>query len=81
MVRVARDGRSIPDPTPETAPYFRAALDGVLKIQVCPRDGPFFYPRARCPHCWRDDWSWSEASGRGRAPSRCSTRCSAAVRW
>ena len=65
MVRVARDGRSIPDPTPVTAPYFRAAMDGVLKIQVCPRDGAFFYPRARCPHCWRDDWTWSEASGRG----------------
>lgn len=65
MVRLARDGRSIPDPTPVTAPFFEAALDGRFMLQTCPRDGAFFYPRARCPHCWRDDWRWTEASGRG----------------
>ena len=65
MVRLARDGRSIPDPTPVTAPFFEAAADGRFMIQVCPRDGAFFYPRAHCPHCWRDDWTWTEASGRG----------------
>ena len=65
MVRLARDGRSIPDPTPVTAPFFEAALDGRLVLQTCSRDGPFFYPRARCPHCWGADWRWIDASGRG----------------
>ena len=65
MVRLATDGRSIPDPTPVTAPFFEAALDGRFVLQTCPRDGAFFYPRARCPHCWQADWSWTEASGRG----------------
>jgi len=32
MVRLARDGRSIPDPTPVTAPFFAAALDGRLTL-------------------------------------------------
>jgi hypothetical protein len=65
MVRLARDGRSIPEPTPVTAPFFEAGKEGRFLIQVCPRDGAFFYPRARCPHCWRDDWTWREGSGRG----------------
>ena len=65
MVRLARDGRSIPDPTPVTAPFFEAAGDGRMVLQTCPRDGPFFYPRARCPHCWGADWRWTDASGRG----------------
>jgi uncharacterized OB-fold protein len=65
MVRAARDGRSLPDPTPVTAPFFEAAKDGRFLIQTCPRDGAFFYPRLRCPHCWGADWRWQEASGRG----------------
>ena len=69
MVRLARDGRSIPDPTPVTAPFFEAAGEGRLVLQSCPRDGPFFYPRGRCPHCWGADWRWIDASGRGRVYS------------
>jgi uncharacterized OB-fold protein len=65
MVRLATDGRSIPEPTPVTQPFFDAARDGRLLLQVCPRDGAFFYPRARCPLCWRDDWRWTEATGAG----------------
>jgi uncharacterized OB-fold protein len=65
MVRLARDGRSIPDPTTVVAPFFEAAGEGRFVLQSCPRDGPFFYPRARCPHCWGADWRWIDASGRG----------------
>jgi uncharacterized OB-fold protein len=65
MVRLARDGRSIPDPTPVTAPFFAAAKEGRLILQTCSRDGPFFYPRGRCPRCWGADWRWIDASGRG----------------
>ena len=66
MVRLASDGRSIPEPTPVTAPFFEAAADGRFLLQTCPRDGAFFYPRARCPKCWQADWRWTEASGRGK---------------
>ena len=69
MVRLASDGRSIPDPTPVTAPFFEAAAEGRFMLQTCPRDGAFFYPRARCPHCWQADWRWTPASGRGRVYS------------
>ena len=65
MVRLARDGRSLPEPTEVSRPFFEGALEGRFMIQRCPRDGAFFYPRARCPHCWRDDWTWVQACGRG----------------
>ena len=41
MVRLANDGRSIPDPTPVTAPFFEAAAQGRFMLQTCPRDGAF----------------------------------------
>jgi uncharacterized OB-fold protein len=66
VARTALDGRTIPEPTPLTSPFFDAGLEGRFLIPTCPRGGPFFYPRARCPCCWRDDWRWIEGSGRGR---------------
>lgn len=62
---LASDGRPIPRRTPTSAPYFDAARAGKLVLQRCPRDGFFFYPRARCPVCLRDDWKWEPVSGRG----------------
>ena len=59
------DGRPIPRRTPLSAPYFDAAREGRLSLPRCPRDGFFFYPRSRCPHCLQDDWTWDDASGRG----------------
>jgi len=59
------DGRPLPRRTPTSAPYFDAAREGRLRLQRCPRDGFFFYPRSRCPHCLGDDWSWEDVSGRG----------------
>ena len=48
-----------------TCGFFDAARDGKLVLQSCPRDGVFYYPRSRCPKCWKDDWSWQPLSGRG----------------
>ena len=59
------DGRPLPIPNPTTQPYFDAARAHKLVLPYCPRDGFFFYPRARCPACLGDDWEWEEASGRG----------------
>lgn len=61
----SEDGRPIPRRTPTSAPYFEAAREGRLSLQKCPRDGFFFYPRSRCPHCLQDDWSWEDVSGKG----------------
>ena len=61
----AENGRPIPRRTPTSAPYFDAAREGKLRLQECPRDGFFFYPRSRCPKCLEDDWSWKDVSGRG----------------
>ena len=65
----AENGRPIPRRTPTSAPYFDAAREGRLRLQRCPRDGFFFYPRSRCPACLQDDWSWQDASGRGHVYS------------
>ena len=61
----AENGQPIPRRTPTSAPYFDAAREGKLRLQKCPRDGFFFYPRSRCPNCLEDDWSWKDVSGRG----------------
>jgi len=58
-------GRPIPRRTPTSAAYFEAAREGRFSLQKCPRDGFFFYPRAACPVCLGEDWSWQAASGRG----------------
>jgi len=63
--RMSADGKPLPVPNPTTQPYFDAARKGQLRIQRCPRDGFFFYPRARCPGCLGNDWSWQDVSGRG----------------
>ncbi len=60
-----RSGRPIPRRTPTSAPYFDAAREGRLRLQSCPRDGFFFYPRSVCPRCLGDDWEWKDTSGRG----------------
>jgi len=70
MIRIEQpydeaSGRPIPRRTPTSAPYFEAAREGRLSLQKCPRDGFFFYPRAVCPDCLGDDWSWEDVSGQG----------------
>ena len=59
------DGRPLPWPNPTTRPFFDAAREHRLRLQRCPRDGFFFYPRSRCPSCLGDDWKWEDASGQG----------------
>lgn len=65
MMRYANDGRPLPTPTDTSLPFFEGAREGKLVLQRCPRDGFFFYPRSRCPHCLSDDWQWETVSGRG----------------
>lgn len=59
--------RPAPRPTELTAPYWRAANEGVLSIQQCRHcDQWQFFPRAFCTHCASDDVAWQQTSGRGK---------------
>lgn len=56
---------NLPTPDPETQPYWDAAKEGRLLIRRCNAcKRAYFYPRDFCPHCWSEDVSWEEASGR-----------------
>ncbi|WP_405752142.1 Zn-ribbon domain-containing OB-fold protein [Streptomyces sp. NBC_00144] len=55
----------LPEPDAFTAPYWAAAAEGRLLIRRCGGCGkPHHYPREFCPHCWSDDVTWEQASGR-----------------
>ena len=57
--------RPTPEVTPESAPYWRGASEGELRLSECPDCGlVFHYPRALCPDCLADT-GWTVASGRG----------------
>ncbi|MEV6835354.1 Zn-ribbon domain-containing OB-fold protein [Streptomyces sp. NPDC051133] len=59
----ARHG--LPEPDSFTRPYWEAAAEGVLLLRRCGTCGrAHHYPREFCPHCWSDDVTWEEASGR-----------------
>ena len=56
----------LPVPTPETQPYWDAAKEGVLLLPKCDDCGGWtYYPRPFCMHCFSEDITWTEASGRG----------------
>ena len=59
-----------PVPTPDSLPYWEAAKEGRLSIQLC-NDcmRHFFYPRSGCPNCGSQSVSWTDVSGRGRLVS------------
>lgn len=55
-----------PTTTPETAPFWNAANEGVFLIQSCPDCGKKQYHyRALCSHCWSDRIEDFPSSGRG----------------
>lgn len=72
--------RPLPSPNPLTAPYWRAAQQGELKLPRCAACAKFhFYPRAACPYCGSVEFAWHPVAGRGeiysftvvhRAPSK-----------
>ena len=56
----------LPDPTPETAPYWEGAKAHELRIQFCTEcQKHFFYPRIFCPTCLSDAVEWRTVSGKG----------------
>ena len=56
----------LPDPTPETAPYWEGAKAHELRIQFCTEcQKHFFYPRIFCPTSLSDAVEWRTVSGKG----------------
>lgn len=57
----------LPEPTPETAPFWEGTKRHELRIQFC-RDCQryYFYPRPFCPRCLSDKTDWRTVSGRGK---------------
>jgi uncharacterized OB-fold protein len=56
----------VPEITDATEPYWEAANDDRLVLQHCGDCSSWiFYPRELCPHCFSEDMSWEEVSGRG----------------
>jgi uncharacterized OB-fold protein len=60
-------GGIAPLPTPDTLPFWEAALEKRLDLQHCGSCERFyFYPRPYCPNCGSADVEWRTVSGRGR---------------
>jgi uncharacterized OB-fold protein len=59
-------GKFLPQPTPETAPFWEGCKQHELRIQFCPNcQAYFFYPRLFCPKCLSDATEWRTVSGKG----------------
>ena len=57
--------KAVPEPTPETQPFWDGCARGELMLQRCRDcDQPYFYPRPICPACGSTDVEWFTASGR-----------------
>jgi uncharacterized OB-fold protein len=62
---MAGRSKAVPEPTPETQPYWDGAAAGELRIQRCAECGTaFFYPRTSCPACASAALEWFTTSGR-----------------
>lgn len=59
-------GKLLPEPTPETAPFWEGCQQHELRIQFCTDcQQHFFYPRIFCPTCLSDRVEWRTVSGTG----------------
>ena len=56
----------LPEPTPVSAPYWRALREHRIEIQYSPSTGRYvFYPRTLAPGTLADDLEWREIDGAG----------------
>jgi len=62
----AEYGKPLPEPTPESEPFWEACRRHELLLQRCNRcESVWFPPSAVCPGCLSEAWSWTRTSGRG----------------
>jgi uncharacterized OB-fold protein len=58
--------KPVPEPTPESKPYWDGLNEGRLMLQACGACGKLrHYPRPLCDACYSFDVRWVEAGGRG----------------
>ena len=58
--------KPVPQPSPETRPFWEGCKRHELWLPYCPRcEQSFFYPRPFCPRCFSWEVEWRRASGRG----------------
>lgn len=61
--------RPLPDVTPESAPFWKAAAESELYLCECADCGLiYYYPRTLCPDCFGET-EWVTADGTGRVYS------------
>ena len=59
-----------PRPAPESKPFWDAAREHRLLLPRCNACSQFWFPPSqRCAHCLAADFTWVEATGRGRVYS------------
>src|SRR5581483_4805717 len=59
-------GKLLPEPTPESAPYWEGTKAHELRLQYCTDCQKFFfYPRIFCPTCLSDKVERRKVSGKG----------------
>ncbi|MFM9846572.1 MAG: Zn-ribbon domain-containing OB-fold protein [Hyphomicrobiaceae bacterium] len=62
--------KPVPEPTPESKPYWDALNEGRLVLQSCGACGKVrHYPRPLCDACYSFDVRWIEAKGTGTVHS------------
>ncbi len=62
--------RPLPEPTPDTRPFWDALAEQRLILQQCAGCGKLrHYPRPLCDACFSMDVAWVEASGQGKVHS------------
>lgn len=58
--------KPVPQPTPETRPFWEGCKAHRLLLQCCDDCGHLqLYPRSLCANCHRDHLSWKESGGTG----------------
>ena len=58
--------KPLPQPTPETLPFWDGARRQQLLMPYCESCQRYvFYPRSRCPDCWKGPLDWRVTRGDG----------------
>jgi uncharacterized OB-fold protein len=62
--------RPVPEPDPDSAPFWEGVNQGRLLVQLCRSCGRHRFPPGEiCPECLSRETAWVEVSGRGRVYS------------
>ena len=57
--------KPLPQPTPETQPFWDSMKRHQMQVQRCQNCREFyFYPRPFCPRCYSRDVAWEDVSGK-----------------